>query len=55
MNERKDLAKEFKDLQNHYNSNEDIRDKIESIKCDIECKTTQINDIQKIMLEGFMG
>ena len=33
----------------------DLRDKIENIKCDIECKNTQINEIQQMVIEGDQG
>ena len=39
-------------------SNEEIKDlkaKIDAIKCDIECKNTQINDIQQMVIEGDQG
>jgi len=39
-------------------SSEEIRElknKIDGIKCDIECKNTQINEIQQMVIEGDQG
>lgn len=33
----------------------ELKNKIDGIKCDIECKNTQINEIQQMVIEGDQG